>query len=255
MGGASSYPVVEDRPESLIGRLDPRTRLLTALGVVAGLVALERLPFVVLALLAAALLVRMAELSLDALAHRLVHVEGFMAVLLAFLPFTTPGEPLFTLGPLTATHEGALRAVTIALKVNAAVLAIFALLASLEPVRLGRAMARLGAPPPLVHLFLLTVRYVGVFRAETGRLRDAMRARAFAAGSNWHTWRTLGNLAGMTLVRSIERAERVHEAMRCRGYTGRFPLAAPETMTRLDAVFGLGAALLVAGLVVADRLL
>lgn len=254
MGGASSFPGIDDRPESLIGRLDPRTRLLAAIGFVAALVTLESLSLIAVALVAAALLVWMAKLSLDDLARRLVHVEGFMMVLLAFLPFTVPGEPFLALGPLVATEQGVLRAVTIALKVNAAVLAIFALLASLEPVRLGRAMARLGAPSPLVHLFLFTVRYVGVLLTEMGRLRDAMRARAFATRSNWHTWRTLGNLAGMTLVRSMERAERVHEAMRCRGYAGRFPLASPEAFAPRDAVFGLGAALIVTALLAADRL-
>lgn len=245
---------VQDRPNSLIARLDPRTRLLTALGFVMGLVALERLPLILLALLAAVALVGMAKLSLDALAHRLVHVEGFMLVLLAFLPFTTPGDPLFSIGPATATEEGFLRAGTIALKVNAAVLAIFALVSSLEPVRLGRAMAGLGAPFPFVHLFLLTARYIGVLRAETGRLREAMRARAFAARSNWHTWQTLGYLAGMMLVRSIERAERVHEAMRCRGYAGRFPVQSSEAFGRADAAFAFAVGLAVVGLVIADRL-
>lgn len=246
---------VEDHSGGLIARLDPRTRLLTALGLVAGLATLERPPLILLALLAAVMLVYMAKLPAGALAHRLVHVEAFMIVLFAFLPFTTPGEPLFSIGPFAATEQGILRAVTIALKVNVAALAIFALLSSLEPVRLGRAMAGLGAPLPFVHLFLLTVRYIGVLRAETGRLREAMRARAFAARSDWHTWRTLGNLAGMTLVRSLERAERVHEAMRCRGYSGRFPFPPAEAFGRADAAFAFAGGLAVLGLVVADRLI
>lgn len=255
MGSASSTSEGEDRPDSLITRLDPRTRLLTALGFVVGLVTLERLSLLILALLAAALLVRLSKLSLDALAHRLVHVEGFMLVLFAVLPFAIPGDPLLSIGPLTATEQGVLRAVTIALKVNTAVLSIFALLSALNLVRLGRAMAGLGVPLSFVTLFLLTARYIGVFQAETGRLREAMRARAFVARSNWHTWRTLGNLAGMMLVRSLERAERVHEAMRCRGYAGRFPMAPTEAFGRLDAAFGMGAALAVMGLILADRLL
>lgn len=253
MAGAVDY-FREDVPGGAIAALDPRTRLLTALGFALALVAVERLPLLALALMAALALVWMAGLPPAALARRLLHVEGFMIVLLASLPFTTPGEPLFVLGPLIATEQGMWRAVTVALKVNAAVLAIAALLSSLEPVRLGRAMARLGAPLSLVHLFLLTIRYAGVFRVEAGRLSDAMRARGFIPRSNWHTWRTFGNLAGMMLVRSLERAERVHEAMRCRGYTGRFPLAVPEALGRADLIFGLGAALAAVALVAAERL-
>ncbi len=254
MASASPRDEVEDAQDSFLARLDPRTRLLAALLFVAAIVALRTPWLLVVALIAAMTLARTATLSFDALVHRLLHVEGFMVVLLAFLPFTTPGEPLFSIGPFTATEQGLLRAVAIALKVNAAVLAIFALLSSLEPVRLGRAMAGLGAPLPFVHLFLLTARYISVLQAETGRLREAMRARAFVARSNWHTWRMLGNLAGMMLVRSIERAERVHEAMRCRGYAGRFPSPPAEAFGRADVAFAFATGLAVAGLVIADRL-
>ena len=135
-----------------------------------------------------------------------------------------------------------------------ACLAIVALLASLEPVRLGQAMARLGVPLKLVHLFLFAVRYLHVLRAETGRLTEAMRARAFVARSTRHGWRTLGNLIGMMVVRSVERAERVGEAMRCRGFSGRLPLAVTDRSGRADVVFGLLVGLALAGLIAADRL-
>lgn len=254
MASATSRDGIDYESESFLARLDPRTRLLAALLLVAAIVALRSPWLIAVALGAAVTLARIANLSFGALVHRLLHVEAFMTVLLAFLPFTTPGEPLFSIGPFIATEQGLIRAITIALKVNAAVIVTFALISSLEPVHLGRAMAGLGAPLPLVNLFLLTARYIGVLQAEAGRLREAMRARAFAARSNWHTWRTFGNLAGMMLVRSIERAERVHEAMRCRGYSGRFPVMPAESFGRADAVFAIAAGLAAAGLLIADRL-
>lgn len=245
--------VLDDRSQSVIAALDPRTRLLSALAFVTGLVTLETLSSLALGLLASLVLVRLAALPSDAMRHRLLHVEGFMIVLLAFLPFTIPGHPLFAVGPFVATEEGLLRAFALVIRVNAAVLTIFALLDSLEPVRLGQALARLRAPLALVHLFLFAVRYLGVFRGEMGRLVESMRARGFSARSNRHTWRALGNLAGMTLVRSLERAERVSEAMRCRGFSGRFPLTCANRFGRVDAAFGAAIALVVLGLVVADR--
>jgi cobalt/nickel transport system permease protein len=245
---------VEDAPGAIIARLDPRTRLLAALGFVAGLVALDSLGMLAVALAVSFILVRLAALPLHAMSHRLMHVEGFMLMLLVLLPFSVPGHPLFTLGPFVATDEGLLRAVGLVIRINAAVLAIFALLGSLEPVRLGQAMARLGLPWALVHLFLFAVRYVGLFGAEAHRLLESMRARAFVAGSNRHTWRTFGNLAGMMLVRSLERAERVHEAMRCRGYSGRLPLTYSDAFSRVDAAFAALLMLVVLGLVAADRM-
>lgn len=253
MRGAAPILALEDRPQSVIAALDPRTRLLSALAFLAGLAALQTIPSLALGLLASLVLVRLAALPFDAIGHRLLHLEGFMIVLLAFLPFTIPGHPLFAVGPFTATEEGLLRAVTLVIRVNAAVLTIFALLGSLEPVRLGQALARLRAPLPLVHLFLFAVRYLGVFRGEMIRLVESMQARGFRARSNRHTWRTLGNLAGMTLVRSVERAERVSEAMRCRGFSGRFPLTCADRYRSVDAAFGAAIGLVVLGLVVADR--
>ena len=87
-------------------------------------------------------------------------------------------------------------------------------------------MRALHVPEPIVRLFALTVRYLALIRDEARRLNDAMRARGFRPGSNRHTWRSYGNLIGMLLVRALHRAQRVEEAMLCRGFSGRFPYAA-----------------------------
>lgn len=209
--------------EGLIARLHPRTRLIATLVAVVFITALHDIAVLSAALVAAFLLAWLAHLPWGELRHRLLHVEGFLIVLLVLLPFTVPGETLFSLGPFSATSEGVTRAVTAFVKVNVCTLVVFALVGTLDPVRIGQAAESLGAPDRLVSLFLFTVRYVAVFRAESTRLGEAMRARGFVPGSNLHTWRTYGNLAGMMMVRSLERAQRVDEAMRCRGFSGRVP--------------------------------
>lgn len=186
--------------------------------------------------------------------HRLLHLEAFLILLFATLPFTVAGQPLFTLGPLTATHEGVRRAVLILCKVSASALILAALLGDVEPARLGAALRGLRVPETMVRLFVMTVRYLGLLRDEARRLHEAMRARGFRAGSNRNTWRAYGNLIGMLLVRALDRAERVEEAMRCRGYDGHFPhLATPRPTGRDWTGFAmlLGFGLLVTGI---DRL-
>lgn len=243
-----------DDARSLVSRLDPRTRILAAIAFVAGVLALDSLALRLIALLVACGVVALARLPLAGMRHRLMHVEGFMILLLALLPFTTPGRTLFSIGPLAASDAGLLHAITLAVTLNACTLAVFALLGGLEPVRIGHAAARLGAPPKLVHLFLFLVRYVGVFRGECTRLLEAMRVRAFVPRSTRHGWRSLGNLAGMLLVRSLERAERVDEAMRCRGFAGRFPLVMTDAFGRADIVVAAAVTVLIAGALLADRL-
>ncbi len=101
---------------------------------------------------------------------------------------------------------------------------MLALLGTLEPARLGHALARLGVPERLAHLLLLTVRQIQLVGDEYARLRQAMRARAFVPRSNRHTWHSFGWLMGMLLVRSLARSRRVLDAMRCRGFDGRLRL-------------------------------
>lgn len=237
-----------------IARRDPRLRLVAALAFVVAVAALHRAPALMVALILALALAAAARLSLAALRHRLLHVEGFLVVLLVLLPFTMPGEPVAELGPLTVSGPGLERAVAIVLKVNAAMIAVFALLGGLDPVRLGAAAADLGAPLRLVHLFQFVVRYVGVFQAETARLIEAMRARAFVPRSNWHTWRTLGHLAGLMLIRSLERAARVEEAMRCRGFAGKLPTPGRVPLPRGELCLTAAFLVMLAALVLADRL-
>ena len=160
-----------------------------------------------------------------------------------------PGAEIGRVFGLAASREGLERAVVILVRVNAAVLVVAALLSTMGAARLAAAMAGVGAPARLAHLFQLTVRYVAVFHDEYARMRRAMRARAFRAGSNRHSWRTLGNLVGMLLVRSVERAERVAWAMKCRGFAGRFPEFERGRMTGADLAFGLLWAALLAALV------
>ncbi|MFQ0812382.1 cobalt ABC transporter permease [Brucella anthropi] len=220
-----------------IDRLHPKTRLVTTLAILIFATVIHN-PFVLAMSMAAAIaLVRTAKAPWHRLRHRLLHLEGFMIVLLVLLPFTMPGRPLLELGPLVATMEGTVRALTVAIKVNICVLCVYALLGSLDPVRIGQAAESLGVSSKFVRLFLVTVRYVAVFRAETSRLGEAMRVRGFRPKSNMHTWRTFGNLAGTMVVRSMERAERVDEAMRCRGFSGALHGAPAGATQRYDAIF------------------
>lgn len=53
-------------------------------------------------------------------------------------------------------------------------------------------------------------------------------------------------LLGQLLIRALARAERIHAAMRCRGFDGEVRLSRPWRLSSRDALFvGLTAALLV----------
>jgi cobalt/nickel transport system permease protein len=213
---------LSDGQSSWLTDRDPRTRIVSAVLFSVVTVSLSHPALLTAALILALATALAAGLRPAQLLRRIAALETFMLVLLLFLPFSTPGTPVFSLPPLVASEEGLELAMTIALRANAVVIALLALVGTLEPVLMGHALARLRVPRKLVHLFLLTVRYISVLHNEYQSLRRAMRARAFVPGSNFHTWRSYGNLLGMLLVRSLERSERIMAAMKCRGFDGRF---------------------------------
>lgn len=217
--------------------IDPRSRILAAVLFALLIVSLNDVVALSLGLAFAVAAMFAARLPLGATLRKVATMDGFIIFMLAMLPFTTPGKELFTIGPLTATLEGVVKAITIGLKANAIVMMLLALVGTVEATVLGHALHRLKVPESLVHLMLFTVRYIEVLQQEYGRLRTAMRARGFLPGNNLHTYRSIGYLLGMMLVRSLERSERIMDAMKCRGFQGRFYLLTDFEYSRSDLVF------------------
>jgi cobalt/nickel transport system permease protein len=99
-------------------------------------------------------------------------------------------------------------------------LMLIALVASTPIFTLGHALRALGIPSQIVHLFFFTYRYIHVMHREYVRLRDSMKIRGFIPGNSLHTIKTLAYMVGMLLIRSFDRAQRVYNAMLCRGFNG-----------------------------------
>ena len=217
--------------------IDPRARILFALLFALVVVSLSALPLLLIAFAMSLYLFWGSGLSWQSTLKRMLAMDGFIVILLIMLPFTVVGDPLFTIAGLTASWQGLWQAVTIALKANAIVLMLMTLVGSMEMVTLGHALGKLRVAKNMVHLLLFTVRYLDVLKEEYQRLRQAMQARAFRPGNNWHTYRSFGYLVGMLLVRAMERSERVLEAMRCRGFNGNLPMLVELRMGIADWVF------------------
>ncbi len=249
---AAHRPLERVAGGSAVAAVDPRTRIVAAVAWALVVVGLSSPAVLAAAVAIAVATARLAALPWRPTASKVLAMDGFIVALLVLLPFTTPGTPIATLGPFVASAEGVQLALAIALKANAIVLMLLALVGTLEPPALGDALRRLAVPATLVHLLLFTVRYVAVLNDEATRLRTAMRARAFEPRTNRHTLTTYGYLVGMLLVRAAERAERVLEAMKCRGFDGRWPVLAEPRLSRADARAAAAAAVVLLLLISAE---
>jgi len=206
---------------SVIDRVDPRLRIVTAVVASVVVVAADRPAVLATALAAAVVTLAFSRTSWRTVLTRLLPLNVVMLAMVLMLPLSTQGTSLID-GPVTYSKEGLATGVTIALKGNAIVLTLLALLGSMDAVVLGHALSHLRVPDKLTHLLLFTVRYLDVLRREYLRLRAAMKVRGFRPRMNRHTYRSYGYLVGMLLVRSFDRSERIADAMKCRGFRGRF---------------------------------
>lgn len=225
-------------------RLDPRVRIVAVAAYALTIVQLNTISLLCLALALSLFLMSQARLPFLPTVKRVAMMDSFIIFMLFMLPFTKQGQTMFVLFGFPATYEGLHMAVLILLKANAIVLASLSLIGTIEPVTFGHALARLKVPNALVMLLLFTVRYIEVLHAEYNRLKTAMKCRGFRPSNSWHTYRSVGYLVGMLLIRSFERSERIMQAMKCRGFNGQFHLLDTMAFERKDAVFAAFASLL-----------
>lgn len=129
--------------------------------------------------------------------------------------------PVWLVLPFTAAN-GTLTATTLSLRLLAiGTLGLVLLRSAPLPVTLAAAH-RLYVPGVLIQIAQLAYRYAFLFFDEARRLRVALKVRGFRARTSAHTYRTTGHSVGTLLVRGGDRAERVADAMRCRGFDGHF---------------------------------
>lgn len=209
------------RMDTGIHRLHPVTKLITAVAFLIAALSFDRyavgrlLPLFLYPVVIAAL----ADLPWKPFLKRLLAVEPIIVEIGILNPLfdTVP----ITIGDITFVR-GWLTFLSIVLKTSLSVLTALQLIACTGMERILSGMHFLGLPRVIVMQISLTYRYITVLSEETGRILTAYSLRSLGKGGiRAPAW---GSLAGMMLLRSFERAHRVHQAMRLRGYSGYVPI-------------------------------
>jgi cobalt/nickel transport system permease protein len=191
---------------SPFSRLDPRWKLAALLPAAAAVATLRSPEAAGTSLALAVGLVFLARLPLRWYVWRV----GVVAVFLGFFVVWMP--------------EGLLPALAVLAKALAVVTLLLLVIATAPPEVNLKAAHALHVPGLFVQLLGMTYRYVHLLADEFGRLRLALRLRAYRNRADLHSYRTIGHVAGTLLVRGHERAERVGQAMRSRGFDGQYRL-------------------------------
>lgn len=223
--------------DSLLHCRDARVKILAACALILVLALTESFLVAGAGLIGAGLLLLAARLQAGPVLRHLLAANLFVLFLWLTLPLTYGGASLTGMGPIALSSAGIRLSALITLKTNAIVLTLLALLSTSSVVSLGHGLEGLKVPPKLCFMLLSTYRYIFVIHQEYQRLQRAARMRGFVPRTNLHTYRTFSHLFGMTLVKSWNRARRVHQAMTLRGFNGQLiPLRQPQ-LTGADYLF------------------
>jgi cobalt/nickel transport system permease protein len=236
----------------LFRRLDPRTLLLAATGAALCFSMVQNIKIAWACLALALLLLAVRKPPLLPMLKRLALANFFMLFLWATVPITVPGEILAGLGPLSISHEGVALALSVTVKCNAVLLCTLVLIADLDLPLIGYALERLRVPSRLVFLFLFTCRYIHVIGDEWRKLQTSAKLRGFIPSTSMHTYRTIGNMLGLTVINSIDRSKRIYEAMLLRGFEESFHTVTELKASRIDYVFSFFFFCILVGLLIGD---
>lgn len=228
---------------SIFHRLDPRVKCVAAFALSCIVAVSTQMQVAGGALILGVLFALTSRLPMQALLRRLLAVNFFVLFLWIVLPFTYPGDMAGEVAGLPVSAQGVQMALMVTLKSNAIVLLFITLVATSNAAAIGHALCCLRVPRKLVFLFLFTYRYVHVLVKEYERLKMAASLRGFVPRTGMHTYRTVANMLGMVILCSLDRSQRVYQAMLLRGFDGNFHSLCPLRMHTADSVFAGGAVL------------
>lgn len=220
--------------DSPIHRLEPRIKILSFTVLIFSAVFVGNIPAALLALAVALLILIVSRLPVRFVLQRSTPILVFVLPILLLMPLTVPGTPIWSAGPVAFTEEGLSYAALITIRAVAAIVLVLTLLGTQRIEATLRALSLLRVPGVIVQMLFFTYRYIYVMMDEFLSIWSAMRAKGYTLRPNRYGLSIIGNLVGMLLVKSYERAERVYCGMEARGYRGKPITVAPFSITAAD---------------------
>ncbi len=225
------YPHIDQHAslESPIHRLDPRAKIIAFLALIFSFVFLEEIQLALVGLGISVLIMLASKLPAKFIAHRIKWVLLFLFPLLFILPLTTEGTAMFSIAGFSFTYEGLEYASLILTRGTAAIILAAVMLGSMRFDTTIKALYMLKVPSTLVQMLMFTYRYIFVIIDEFQMMWKAVAAKGFRLKTSKYGLSILGNLIGMLILKSYDRAERVYQSMVAKGYTGN-----PATLATFD---------------------
>lgn len=230
--------------DSIIHRLDPRTKLITTLFFILAVVLTPPnrwQAFALYFILVATLLLLSRVPALYVLKRSLV-IMPFVVLIAIFIPFFKEGEVAGSyniwLWQVTVTYSGLQVFWNILAKAWLSILSLILLTSTTRFSSLLKGLEKIRLPRVMTMILSFMYRYLFVLVDEVMRMKQARDSRNFGGG-RLRQLRTIGNMIGTLFIRSYERGERVYAAMVARGFDGQTRTLESLSFRQVDAYFGI----------------
>jgi cobalt/nickel transport system permease protein len=234
---------------SVIHRLDPRTKLIASLALIVAIVITPTGNWRVFAFYFAvvAFMLAFSRLPIVYVLKRSLVVLPFVLLIAIFIPFLQGGEVVTSyhiwLWQVSITYNGLMILANVLVKSWLCILALILLSSATRLDDLLKGLRQLGMPQVMILILSFMYRYIFVLVDETMRIQQARNSRNF--GGSWlHHVKTFGHMVGTLFIRSYERGERIYAAMLARGFDGQTRTLYKLRFKQADAYFSAAFSLL-----------
>ncbi len=220
---------------TIIHRLDPRAKLLATLAFIITVVSFPGheitglLPF----FLFPVLIFSLGDIPVRFIMKKALLASSFAICIGIFNPLLDREVAASFFG--LSVSRGWVSFFSIMIKFSLTVTSALLLVATTSFPGICHALQKMGMPELFVAQLLFLYRYLFLLVEEGMRLVRARAMRSF--GKKGLGIRPAISLLGTLFLRTVERAERVYQAMLSRGYSGRLITSASYRITPADALF------------------
>ena len=219
------YPV-----ESVVHRLDPRTKLFGTLIYIISLFFADNLLCYAVATVFLAMAVRTSRVPFKFIVRGLKAIVFLLLISISFNLFLTSGRVIFQIGFLKVTHEGLRLAVFMGLRLMYLVIGSSVMTLTTTPNQLTDGLERslgclnrLHVPVHEISMMMsIALRFIPILIEETDKIMNAQKARGamLDAGKLTDRIKALVPVLIPLFISAFRRADELAMAMECRCYRG-----------------------------------
>ncbi len=244
---------------TLIHRLDPRTKLVLTIVYIAALFIAKDLISYAVMLVFLVTVILLSRIRLRVMMKGLRPLIIIISITALLNLFYTKGEALCSFWIFTITREGIRAAVLMVLRITMLVMGTFLLTYTTSPIALTDGLEQFLSPLKKLHvpvhelamMMSIALRFIPTLIEETDKIMSAQKARGaeLDTGSLFKKVRAMVPILVPLFVSAFRRADELAVAMECRCYhggEGRTRLHVLQMQKRDGAAFAIGAAVLAA---------